>query len=73
MEYERWMLLGKNDYPQDRMDLTAMGAFAFHHMHDRFNWINVEEQPYPKNRIEQFWSHGGITPKVQAEIQRLIG
>lgn len=75
MDYEQWILRGRNDFPQDKMDLTAMGAYAFHHMHDRFNWINVEEEPYPKNRLTQFWSKdpNGLTPKTLSEINRLIG
>lgn len=66
--FEKYMLSGRNEFPQDRMDFTAMGAFAFEFMHDEFRWINVEAEPYPLDRQKTYWSRGGITPVIAQEI-----
>lgn len=66
--YEDYMLSGKSTFPQDRMDFTAMGAFAHARMRERFRWIDVESEPYPLDRQKTYWSRGGITPVIKEEI-----
>lgn len=69
------MLAGRNEFPQTSMDWTAFGAYAHRFMYDRFTWFNVEnpaEHPYPIDRKKAFWSHGGITPAIRAEIESLL-
>lgn len=72
VDFEEYMLSGKNAYPQDRLDFPAMGAFGFYKMHDAFHWINTVKQAHPVPRLKQFWSHNGITPEVRAEIEELL-
>jgi hypothetical protein len=67
--YMDFMLSGKNDFPQNRMDWTAMGAFAKHAMEDQFHWIDIGQQPPPKDRFMVYWSHGGITPEILKELE----
>ena len=67
-----YMLAGRNSFPQDRMDHTAMGAWAHRFLNEEFTWIDVESQPYPADRKLAFWSHGGITPDVVEKIEDIL-
>lgn len=69
MEY---MVSGRNEFPPDRMDFTAMGAYFFKHHHDRFHWFDVSTPPYPVDRKRAYWSHGGITAAIQNEIEGFL-
>lgn len=68
MEY---MLAGKNSFPQDRMDWTAMGAWAYMFMRKEFNWIDIGATGavVPQDRQKTYWSHGGIKPEIKDEIE----
>ena len=70
--FETVILAGRNEFPQTSMDWTAMGAYAERHMHDQFHWFDVEKPPYPADRKQAFWSHGGINPEVRKEIEALL-
>lgn len=70
--FEQYMLAGRNAFPQDRMDFTAMGQWAWTHMRDRFHWINCAAEPFPADRLKAYWSHGGITPEIKAEIEGFL-
>ena len=67
--FEEVILAGRNEFPQTSMDWTAMGAYAERHMHDSFTWFDVDKPPYPADRKQAFWSHGGITEPVLKEIE----
>lgn len=67
-----YFMEGRNEFPQDRMDFTAMGAFAFYRMKAAFRWIDICREPYPKDRMKAFWSHGGITPEIRRELESLL-
>lgn len=70
--FHRFMFAGRNKWPQDRMDWTAMGAWCHRFMRDAFTWINVVTEPYPADRKQAFWSHGGITPSVRETLEQLV-
>lgn len=70
--YQEFMLDGRNEFPQSNMDFTAMGAYAQRFMTDRFTWFDVEQPPYPADRKRAYWSHGGITPEIRAEIEEVL-
>ena len=71
MGFMDYMISGKNDFPQDRQDWTAMGAWAYRFMRSEFNWIDigVKGASVPRDRQKAFWSHGGIKPEIKAEIE----
>lgn len=69
MEY---MLSGKNSHPASRMDWTAMGCWAYHYMHDSFFWFDVTAGPYPSDRKQAFWSHGGINAATRARLEQIL-
>lgn len=72
-DFFSYMLAGeKNAYPQDRMDFTAYGQFAFTFMRDQFHWINLTTEEYPADRMKSFWSHGGLLPEIRAEIEAFL-
>jgi len=72
-DFEQYMLEGRNEFPQDRMDWTAMGAFAHRFMNERFTWFDVcNGNPYPTDRKQAYWSHGGITPEIKSEIEAML-
>lgn len=70
--FEDYMMEGRNEFPQNRMDWTAMGAWAWKFMRDDFNWIDVEKPNYPIDRLRAYWSHGGITPEIREEIEGFL-
>lgn len=68
-----FFLSGKNSFPQDRMDFTAMGAFAHKCLPERFSWFDVESgAPHPRDPKKAFWSHGGLTDEIRAEIEAIL-
>lgn len=67
--YADYMLSGRNDFPQDRMDWTAMGGYARRFMADQFHWTQIGVDETPKDRCKQFWSHGGILADIQRTIE----
>lgn len=70
--FTEFMLDGRNEYPQTSMDFTAMGAYAFRHMQDRWHWFDVAQPPYPEDRKKAYWSHGGLSPAIRAEIEGFL-
>lgn len=67
------MLAGRNEFPQTSMDWTAMGAFAKRFMPERFTWFDVcDGNPYPVDRKKAYWSHGGLTEEIRAEIEGFL-
>lgn len=69
-----YMMEGKSDWPQTRMDFTAMGAFAWEAMRDDFAWWDVSDikTPRPPDKMKTYWSHGGITPAIKDEIEGFL-
>ena len=72
MPFLDYFVAGKNDFPPTRVDFNALGAF-FHKFHrDRFHWFDVEKPPFPADRKKSYWSWGGITPEIRAEIEGFL-
>src|SRR6266496_2289967 len=69
-DFVTYMLAGRNNFPQTRMDFTAMGAYAYEKMRDKFIWIDAKEAP--RDKLKAYWSHGGITPEIKAELERFL-
>lgn len=68
-----YFISGKNSFPQDRMDHTAMGAFAHKHAYGAFEWFDVASgAPHPRDPKKAFWSHGGLTDEIRAEIEDIL-
>lgn len=69
-----FMYAGRNEFPSNRMDFTAMGAFAFHRMHDRFSWVDISGGNHlaPRDKQNCYWSHGGVTEHIRKEIESTL-
>lgn len=67
-----YFLEGQNSFPQTRVDYNALGAYFYRFHRERFHWFDVEKPPFPKDRKRSYWSHGGIGPDVQKEIDGFI-
>lgn len=69
-----YMLEGRNEFPQNRMDWTAMGAYAYAKMKQDFAWIDISEGNHlaPRDKCKTWWSHGGITPAIQQEMEGFL-
>jgi hypothetical protein len=71
--FVQYMTSGRNEWPQDIMDYTAMGAWAKQYMPEFFTWFDVENgQPFPGDRKKAYHSHSGITPEIRAEIEGFL-
>ena len=58
MPMRHYYLTGRNEFPQDRAEFPSLGAYAREFHHDWFQWIDVStNEPRPKHRAIQFWSH----------------
>lgn len=68
-----YFLSGQNEFPQNRMDFTAMGAYAHKFMREYFTWFDVASgEPHPRDPKKCFWSHVGITTDIRAEIEGIL-
>lgn len=67
-----YMIEGRNQFPQTRVDFQAMGVFAYHTMRERFHWIDIGVNPPMKDRHKSYWSHAGIRPETLAEIEGFL-
>jgi hypothetical protein len=54
------------------MDFTAMGAFGFFRMKEAWQWIDITAQPYPRDRVNTYWSHPGISDKRRKKLEALL-
>lgn len=69
-----YMVEGRNEFPQTRLDFTAMGAYAYAKMKPDFAWIDISEGNHlaPKDKSKTYWSHAGISPAIEAEISSFL-
>lgn len=69
-----YMLAGRNDFPANRMDFTAMGAWAHARMRDSFEWIDISGGNHlaPKDKLKAYWSHSPITDHIKSEIETYL-
>lgn len=73
-DFASYMLTGKSDFPQNRMDFTAMGAYAYEKMNNDFIWIDISEGNHlaPRDKQKCYHSHSGITPAIEKEIESFL-
>lgn len=67
-----YMLEGRNQFPQTRVDFQAMGQFALSTMPDKFHWIDIGKNPPRKDRHKSYWSHSGVRPEHRKEIEGFL-
>jgi len=52
-------------------EFNCIGFFLWLHHHEKINWINTEEF-LPPTVLRQWWSHGGLTPEIQKQIEGIL-
>lgn len=52
-------------------EFNVLGNYAIVKRPERFHIVRADLEPEPPKVIRQFWSHGGLTPAVLDEIERL--
>lgn len=52
-------------------EYNCLGFFLWKFHREKINWINTDER-IPPSVVRQFWSWGGTTPEIKAEINRLL-
>lgn len=70
--FRDYMLAGRNEFPQDRNEFPALGAFAWEFFKEDYHWIDIDRVPPPKDMQKTYWSHGGITEAVRHEIEGFL-
>lgn len=53
-------------------EFNCLGFYLWLHHRDRIHWMNTEDY-LPPTVLTQKWSHGGITPEIQDEFERILG
>src|SRR3990167_1930136 len=56
----QYMLEQKDSFPQTVSEFNMLGSVAAHFYKDRYHIIDLEHQARPKDKLIQFWSHGGL-------------
>lgn len=69
MAFLDYMVAGRNEFPPTRTDFNSMGAYFYRFHRDRFHWFDTSLPPYPVDRKQSYWSHGGILPAIKTEIE----
>lgn len=47
----------RNEFPQTVNEFPTLGAYAWRFMSQRYQWINQELEPRPKDKLFQLWGH----------------
>ena len=55
-----YVLSKQNAYPQTFTEFPTLGGFALAMHPDKYHWIDTGEVLPPKDKLAQFWSHGGL-------------
>lgn len=53
-------------------EFNVMGHYLWNHHRDEVQWIDTTKDEFTQGYVRQFYSYGGITPEIRAEIERLL-
>lgn len=54
-------------------EFNAIGAYAYFHYRDKFDWFDTTYAAMPEPFARQFHSWSGLTPEVKTEIEKILG
>lgn len=57
MACEDYIRSCRNEFPQGFAEFPTLGEIAWRHFHEQYHWINQEKEPFPTEKLHQFWSH----------------
>jgi hypothetical protein len=70
--FDDYVLSCRDQFPQTFAEFTSLGAYARKFFADKYHWVEIPFQPRPADKLKQYWSHGGLTPDVRAEIEGIL-
>lgn len=50
-------------------EFNLLGNYAFARERDAYSFVVLDQQDRKSNFVREFWTHGGITPEVEAELK----
>ena len=53
-------------------EFNVLGSWMWRFHHGTRDWLNTEHDPIDKLPLKQFWSWGGVTPEIRAEIEKIL-
>jgi hypothetical protein len=53
-------------------EFNVMGAWAFTHERDQYNFINTDNWEFEENFVDQFWSHSGLNELDEKRINEIL-
>ncbi len=75
MEKQHGMSLGEYIARQPSREFSewnAIGAWAYYYAPGLFSFWNTEEKGVPVPFVKQYWSWGGITPEIRAQMEEIL-
>lgn len=62
MDFYKFVLSCKPDFPWGFTEHNTIGAFAYEDLRWKYHyhWINLANNDRPKDKLHQFWSHWGV-------------
>lgn len=58
--FVEWALSGRNEFPQDWSEFNLIGAVALEECKEDYYFWDLGKEPWPKDKLAAFWSHGGL-------------
>lgn len=58
--------------PRGFSEFNALGAFAYRYHRARFHWVDLSREDPGEPLVRWYWSRGGISPAIRAEIESLL-
>lgn len=60
LEPAQFIMQQQNTYPQGFAEFPTLGEVAWRHFHNQYHWIRQETDPWPVDKLIQFWGHGSL-------------
>lgn len=48
----------RDTFPHEFCEFVTLGEVAWRHFNGHYCWLNQETEPWPKDKVCQFWGHG---------------
>jgi hypothetical protein len=68
-------ILADRGLPEDvsgMSEFNIMGSLADTLFHDNYFFLDTEKGAFPKVKVKQYWSWGGLTPEIVNEIEKVL-
>ena len=83
--FQEYAFSCRNEYPQTFIEFTPIGNYILRYTPELYYFADMEETSGPHNiqryadsgehlwtyKFKQYWSHGGLTPAIQKELEAI--